>query len=180
MSLVVIGMASAMAITATGAYFTEAVPLNDNLLYAGTVDINLASSTAQTVIVTPGTISGLVPGQYGPGSFLFQVYNQWGTIPVKYKISSVYTNQSVGGYWQLLWVKVRHNSIVVYEGLLNDLDINSVVNTNIDDFLNPGGWHDYYFEYGLGSTAGNGFQGAWAYFNLKVDATQSNNPGWTE
>lgn len=193
LSLAMIAMVSTVAVGATKAYFTETETVSGNVLTAGKVDIDLRPGTPMSILL--GTIgpsgSGLIPGQYGPGLFQIDVYNQnypVSTIPVKYRFSTEFVSQSEGGYWELLWVKVHHTFAgtanpagwpVVYEGLLKDLNINSIDNA-IADFLDPNITHVYYFEYGLASTAGNIYQGANATFNLKVDATQSTNPGWTQ
>ena len=193
LSLVVIAIAAVAGIGATHAYFTDTATINNNIMTAGKVDIDLRQGTPMTVLLdtTQSFIGGLVPGQYGPGLFEVDVYNQgWGvsTIPVKYKFSADFVNQSVGGFWDLLWVKVHHTFAgtsnpsawpVVYEGLLKNLNLNSV-DSAISPFLDPNITHVYYLEYGLDSGAGNAYQGANATFNLVVNATQSTNPGWSQ
>lgn len=189
LSLLIIFLAAIGVIGATQAYFTEQEVLGVNTLTAGKVDIDLRGDGVHSVLL--GTSSGLAPGIYGPGLFHLEIYNQAGgvsTLPVKYRMTSQYVGESEPGYWDLIWVKVHHTNAgtanpaswpVVYQGLLKNLNLNSVDNA-IADYLDPNITHVYYFEYGLDSTAGNEYQGANAQFNLIVDATQTNNPGWTE
>ncbi len=194
LSLLMIATVAVGAIGATQAYFTDREVLGTNTMAAGKVDIDLqgADSVHEVLLNTTQSFKGgLAPGQFSSDIFHMEVYNQgWGvsTLPVKYRITSQYLSQSVGGYWDLLWVRVRHTFAgtanpsawpVIYQGLLKDLDINSVDHA-IADYLDPNITHVFYFEYGLDSSAGNAYQGANATFNILVDATQSTNPGWSE
>jgi predicted ribosomally synthesized peptide with SipW-like signal peptide len=193
MSILTIAIVSVVAVGFTKAYFTDTQAVTDNTLTAGKVNIDVRPGTPMNILLdtTQSFKGGLVPGQYDPTLFEVNVYNQgWGvsTIPVKYRFTTEFVSQSVGGYWDLLWVKVHHTYAgtpnpaswpVVYEGLLKNLNLNSVDNA-IADFIDPNITHVYYFEYGLDSTTGNIYQGANAKFNLRVDATQSTNPGWSE
>lgn len=192
-SLLLILSVGVVAIGATQAYFTDTETITNNIMTAGKVDIDLRGAAQHQILldVTQSFKGGLVPGSYDPALFELDVYNQgWGvsTIPVKYRMTAQGVNQSVPGYWDLLWVKVHHTYAgtpnpaswpVVYEGLLKNLNLNSVDNS-ISDFLDPNITHVFYFEYGLDASAGNAYQGANAQFNIVVDATQSTNPGWTE
>lgn len=186
-------MVAVGAIGATQAYFTDTDTLGVNTLTAGKVDIDLRGDGIHSILLdtTQSFEGGLAPGIYGPGLFHLEIYNQgWGvsTLPVKYRMTSAFVSESKSGYWDLIWVKVRHTYAgtanpagwpVVYEGLLKNLSLNSVDNA-IADYLDPNITHVFYIEYGLDSTAGNQYQGANAQYNLIVDATQVNNPGWTE
>lgn len=194
-SLFSILLVAGLAVGITRAYFTEQEKIDENQLYAGKVNIDLRGGGAAGMKVLLDTTQyfkgGLVPGLYDPALFEVDVYNQGhgvSTIPVKYRFTSQFVSESVGGYWDLLWVKVHHYYAgtadpagwpVVYTGLLKNLSVNSIDHA-IADYLDPNITHVYYFEYGLDSTAGNVYQGANAQFNIVVDATQWNNPGWTE
>jgi predicted ribosomally synthesized peptide with SipW-like signal peptide len=188
-----IALVIALVAGVTYAYFTDTETEENNQLYAGKVNIDLRGDGTHEILLetTQSFKGGLVPGLYDPKIFEMDVYNQgWGvsTIPVKYRFKSEFVSQSVGGYWELLKVRVRHTYAgtanpsawpVVYDGLLKDLNVNSIDHA-IADYLDPNITHVYYFEYGLDSSAGNIYQGANATFNIVVDATQYNNPGWTE
>lgn len=192
-SLLLILSVGAVAIGATQAYFTDTQTVTNNIMTAGKVDIDLRGAANHRIVLdtTQSFRGGLVPGSYDPTLFNLSVYNKgWGssTIPVKYRMSSQFVSESKTGYWDHLLVIVRHSYAgrpdpaswpVVYEGLLKDLNVNSIDNF-IADFLEPNITHEFYFQYGLDSPAGNIYQGANAQFNIVVDATQSTNPGWTE
>lgn len=176
---------------ATGAYFTAQGQTVGNTAQAGTVSLHPGPSDGPTL-----TVTNLAPGlfYYNVGdSFdtnvsgptyppMLHVQNM-GTLAFKYKITPAFNSQTVGGYWELLWVRAyraegsSNTYVKKYEGLLKDMNVGSAT-TGVGN-LGPGSSHDWRFDIGLDSTANNTYQAASANFNFVVDATQTNNPGWT-
>jgi predicted ribosomally synthesized peptide with SipW-like signal peptide len=156
--------------------------------------IPVTGTTGQIVFQTGGpntagiTLSNMLPDQW---SSLYQVdvYNTaQSTTAVKYRITDAFTSQSVGGLYQLLNVRVRHTFCgtptpgswpVVYNGLLEDLDLNSIDHA-IADTLGVNITHCFFFEFQLDDSAGNAFQNQTVAFDLVFDATQPQNPGWSQ
>lgn len=193
MSLLMVAVAGVATISATGAYFTAQGSSINNTAAAGTV-ILLPGLNSGPIM----NISNLAPGLYKynvgdsfdsllPGNNLPMLHVQnMGSLDFKYRIYPVFSSQTVGGYWELLWVRVyraegaSNTYVKKWEGLLKDMD------TNVGSFmpgvgnLSSGSSHDWRFDIGLDSTANNTYQGASATFSIVVDATQTNNPGWTE
>ena len=190
-SLLIIVAVGAVAGGATWAYFTAQGTSNGNTVAAGTLSLTPGLNSGSIM-----SISGLAPGvwKYNVGdSFDSTVHNlpllhiqNTGTLTFKYKIYPAFVSQSVGGYWELLHIRVyraegsSNTYVKKWEGLLKDMD------TNVGSFmsgvgnLDPGSSHDWRFDIGLDSTANNTYQGATSTFNFVVDATQPENPGWTE
>lgn len=156
---------------------------------AGTLDIKLNGANAAGF-----TVDNMQPGVWGSQYYL-EVYNQnapVSTMPVKYRIRTPFVSQSAGGFYDLLWVRVRHTfcgtpnptawPVVAGPVKLNALSMESNATAGIvgGGILGVNISHCYYFEFALDSTAGNAYQGASAAFNLTFDATQVENPGWAE
>ncbi len=107
---------------------------------------------------------------------------------MKYRITEAFTSQSVGGLYQLLNVRVRHTFCgtptpsgwpIVYNGALQGFDVNSIDDA-ISDTLGINITHCYYFEFQLDDSAGNAYQNQTVAFDLVFDATQPQNPGWSQ
>lgn len=192
-SLVIVFAVAAVASVATYAYFTAQGSSTGNTVAAGTLSLSPGLNSGPIM-----NISGLAPGvwKYDVGdSFtsdagahnlpMLHVQNL-GTLTFKYKVYPTFVSQSVGGFWELLHVRVYRAEgsgtayVKKWEGLLKDMD------TNVGSFMSgvgnlaSGSSHDWRFDIGLDSTANNTYQGATSTFNFVVDATQPENPGWTE
>lgn len=195
LSLAMIAMVSTVAVGATRAYFTGQGSSINNTVAAGTI-VLLPGLNSGPIMA----ISNLEPGLYkynvgdaftydslNPATNLPMLHIQnMGSLTFKYRMYATFGSQSVGGFWELLWVRVyraegsSNTYVKKWEGLLKDMD------TNIGSFMSgvgnlaPGSSHDWRFDIGLDSTANNTYQGASSTFNFVVDATQTTNPGWTE
>jgi len=193
LSLVVIVMASAAAIGATQAYFTAQGSSIGNTVAAGTIALHPGLNSGSIMAIT-----GLEPGLFkynvgdpftsdsGSHNLPMLHIQNMGTLTFKYRIYATFGGQSVGGFWDLLWVKAYRaegsstNYVMKWEGLLKDMD------TNVGSFMSgvgdlaPGSSHDWRFDIGLDSTANNTYQGASSTFSFVVDATQPTNPGWAQ
>lgn len=189
-----IAIVSSAAVGATRAYFTGQGSSIGNTAAAGTIILLPGLNSAPIM-----AISGLEPGlfKYNVGDTfpnvnpelpannlpMLHVQNT-GSLTFKYRIHATFGSQSVGGFWDLLWVKAYRaeggSYVKKWEGLLKNMD------TNIGSFMSGvgnlpnGNAHDWRFDIGLDSTANNAYQGASSTFNFVVDATQPTNPGWTE
>jgi hypothetical protein len=162
--------------------------------FTGQDTIPVTGTSGQIVFQTNGpntagiALSNLLPDQW---SSLYQVdvYNTASsTTDVKYRITEAFTSQSVGGLYQLLNVRVRHTFCgtptpsswpIVYDGLLQGFDVNSIDDA-ISDTLGINITHCYYFEFQLDDSAGNAYQNQNVAFDLVFDATQPQNPGWSQ
>lgn len=191
-SLVIVVAVAAVASVATWAYFTAQGTSVNNTVASGTIKLQSPGLNDGPIM----NISDLVPGQwkYNVGdSFDSGAHNlpmlhiqNGGSLTFKYRIYPTFVSQSVGGFWELLHVRAYRAEgtsttyVKKWEGLLKDMD------TNVGSFMSgvgnlaPGNSHDWRFDIGLDQTANNTYQGATSTFNFVVDATQTDNPGWTE
>jgi hypothetical protein len=91
----------------------------------------------------------------------------------------------LAGFYNRIHVRVTSrfcggaDAAQVYEGQLKDLDVTSATS------VSPSGLginitHCYWVEFKLADGAGNEWQGQNAAFDLVFDATQVENPGWSE
>ncbi len=193
LSVFAVAVVALGAVVATRAYFTDTATVPSDLS-SGRLDIELRGPNAGGIIIPVDTtqyfMGGMAPGvEFGP--YEVHVYNKgWGqsTLPVKYAWTSVYGSGSQDMY-DLLNVKVREGNWdwlgaawftepqgVLYSGLLKDMP-NYLQSANS---LNPNITRCTWFYFTLDSTAGNALQGQNVLFDLRLDATQTNNPGWTE
>ena len=189
-SLLSIGVVSAIAIGATRAYFTDREVLGENEISTGRVDVDIRGPYSDGIIIPVDTTQtfegGLFPGREF-GEFAIQVYNQgWGmsTTPIKYSWTSEYTGGSEDLYNKLM-VKVREgncdwdpstagNTLKDYVYLKNMGRVASLSNLGVN--ITRCTW----FWFKLPANADNSYQGLTTQFNLILDATQYDNPGWNE
>lgn len=164
--------------------------------FTGQDTIPVTGTTGKIVFQTNGphtagiTLSNLLPGAW-TSQYSIDVYNTAGsTTAVKYRITDAFGSESVGGLYDKVNVRVRHTFCgtvspapaawpVVYSGSIASLDLNSVDNA-IADALGVNITHCYFFDFQLDPTAGNAFQNQTTTFDLVFDATQPENPGWSE
>jgi len=134
-------------------------------------------------------VASLAPGVYDPGNtWMINVQNKPtadSTLSVKYRFTAGYVSGS-GPLWDSTVVKVEKGFCVavntisspttVYEGPVKNLSF-----TNADASkpnLDPNNTHCYRFSFKLPDAAGNSLQGLAGVFNIVIDATQPENPGW--
>lgn len=181
-SLFVIFAMAVLAIGATGAYFTDSETVAGNTFAAGEVDIEIRGdcSTAQV-------FADMAPGEW-TDPCQYSIYNLASSVPVKYMFDASKVSQTEPGMYSKLNVKVRHTSAgtsnpsswpVVYSGPISGMNIKSPVHA-IAETLDSNISHDYYLQYQLDPSAGNEYQDDSVVFDLNFDATQTDNPGWTE
>jgi predicted ribosomally synthesized peptide with SipW-like signal peptide len=187
----------ALAIGAVGsaAWFTD----QDTVAVSGTagaINIDLSGDAS-----SPMTLTNVLPGVYDNLKRV-NVYNTAGsTVGVKYRLTAAQTGGSAP-MWSALHVKVRHGNCVgpppaeghnngqgtVYEGPIADLNGTAAQVDNVTDpavYPAPPGLGInitacYSFEFKLADDAGNALQSATVNFNIVADATQVQNPGWSE
>lgn len=185
-SLAMVALTGALTIGAARAYFTD----QETVSFA--MDAAKVNIKINGVASVPITLGNLQPGIWSPQQKL-EVYNQntpLSTVSVKYRFQDLFGSQSVAGLYDKLNVRVRHTFAgtpnpgswpVVYNGPLKDLLVDSTVTPGmVAASLGVNITHVFYFDFELDTTAGNTFQGSNATFSLVFDATQTNNPGWTE
>lgn len=193
LSLLTVGLVSAVAIGATRAYFTDQEVLGTNSISTGKLDVELRGDYTDGIIIPVDTTQtfegGLVPGsEFGP--YAITVYNKgWGesTVPVKYGWTPRFTGGS-GMLYNKIDVAVREGNCdwiddawfegdgYLYQGALKDMP------TNLSS-LNPLGVNISrctWFYFSLPTDAGNAYQGLNTQFDLVLNATQVENPGWAQ
>lgn len=189
-SILSLGVVAVVAIGATRAYFTDQDILGTNSISTGKVDVDIRGDFSQGIVIPVDTTQtftgGMFPGREF-GEYAIQVYNQgWGvsTTPIKYSWRAQYTGGS-SYLFDKIQVKVREgncdwdpesagNTLLDYIYIknmgrvasLNDLAVNITRCT--------------WFWFKLPTNADNSYQGLNTQFNLILDATQNDNPGWSE
>ncbi len=111
------------------------------------------------------------------------------SLAVKYRYTSSKTS-STPGFWAALQVQVEQGACVsndisastasvLYDGPLSALEFDNADNTYHGGANLPvNSTHCYRFAFYLDETAGNDLQGGSATFDIVIDATQPENPGW--
>jgi predicted ribosomally synthesized peptide with SipW-like signal peptide len=176
---VLIGTMS-LGIVTSGAWFTDTDTVGVTAT-SGRIDIDAQN-------LEPFTVSNVLPGVW-TSTYDMDVYNTSNsTTAVKYRITDSYTGGNPSFFNQLL-VRVRHTHCVtgadrstwpiVFEGALSDLNWTSA-SSSVSTTLNVNTSHCYAFQFALPSATGNAYQNLSTTFNLVVDATQPENPGWSE
>jgi predicted ribosomally synthesized peptide with SipW-like signal peptide len=184
MSLMTIAAIAVMAIGATGAYFTDQKVVAGNTFTAGRVQIQINGAGA-----APQTFTNMAPGVW-TAPVEYQIYNLSTSLPVKYYFEDRAVSESVAGYYDKINVIVRHTNAgtpnpagwpIVYNGTLRNLAVNSTGTPGIiSPTLGTNITHVFYMQFELDPSAGNVYQGATATADFVFNATQDNNPGWTE
>ena len=182
-SLLTILAVAVVAVGATGAYFTDQEVIAGNTFSTGEVDIDIRGACS-----TPQTFTAMAPGVW-TDTCEYQIYNLASSLPVKYMFDASKISQTEPGMYGLVNVKVLHGHYVtgtspanfsaIYTGPLSGMNINSIDDA-IADTLGTNITHVYYLQFQLDSSAGNEYQGDSVVFDLNFDATQADNPGWTE
>ncbi len=185
-SLFIIAAMTVTTIGATRAYFSSQDTITGNTLGAGKLKVILRADSGSTV---PINIANMAPGIWSSLTNI-GVENPNtpdSTMPLKYRFYDQKTSESVGGFYDKIWVRVRHTWAgtpgtwpIVWEGKLKDLYIDSPTYsiTAPTGGLNVWNTHVYQLEFKLDEGASNTYQGQSATFDLVVYATQVNNPGW--
>jgi hypothetical protein len=190
----------AFGVVGSGAWFTDqtVVPFN---AASGKLDIRAevgppgGSQTLYDPSGVPIALTNLVPGVYNSANTrMISVQNKPAadsTLAAKYRYrSELVTDSTPAGLWAAIVVKAEtgfcvSNNItsptVVYEGPVSGLAF-----TNAAHAPSGGGnlpvntTHCYRFSFKLDDSAGNSLQGKSATFNVIIDATQPENPGWSQ
>jgi predicted ribosomally synthesized peptide with SipW-like signal peptide len=192
-SLVIVIAIAAVASVATWAYFADQETVSSTFS-SGKLDVELRGDNANGITIPVDTTQtfegGMAPGvEFGP--YEVQVYNKgWGqsTLPVKYAWSSNYMggNQS---FYNMIDVKVREGNCdwlnagwfagqgYIYTGKLNLMPTHL---QTVAGLLHPNITRCTWFYFTLDPMADNNYQGLTTNFNLVLDATQNENPGWNE
>lgn len=191
-ALVALGGAAATPAEGTQAWFTDQELVVGNSFTAGKLDIKINPGCG---IVLPVTVQDMEPGKwYGP--YDLEVYNQntpVSTMPVKYRM---YSSNESGTLMSKLNVRVAHSNcvgcprpdwtanpaLVKYAGNVQPMYVDSPTHSitaptgNLDVNIT----HCWQLSFQVDTSAGNGYQGTTASFDLVVDATQVGNPGWSQ
>ncbi len=134
---------------------------------------------------TTMTVADLMPGVYSDPQE-FQIYNTANsTVDVKFRVTDQFVSETYSGFYNKIQVKVNPwncgagpEEATVYEGLLKNLDFNNSQQTLFHDGL-PVNWTAcYHVRFELVPSANNSFQNQGANFNLVMEGTQLENPGW--
>lgn len=195
-SILSLGVVAIVAIGVTRAYFTDQEVLG-NTIETAKVNVNLTGPGVTYIPVNVGghLTGGLLPGQT-IGEYTMTVYNRGhgqSTVPVKYAWSAAYT----GGSQELfdkLEVKVRKGNCDWFtagwftepQGIVTNpagdyfIPLNTLTLLPTESNLGVNITNCTWFWFRLPTNAGNSYQGLNTQFNLVLDATQIDNPGWSE
>jgi len=189
-SILSLGVVAVVAIGATRAYFTDQEVLGTNEISTGKVDVDIRGDHSNGIIIPVDTTQtftgGMFPGREF-GEYAVSVYNKgWGTstTPIKYSWRAEWTGGSKYLY-DRIQVKVREgncdwnpdtagNTLRHYVSLGNMGRVISENNLGVN--ISRCTW----FWFRLPAGADNTYQGLNTQFNLILDATQYDNPGWNE
>lgn len=197
LSIATIALVAAVAVKATGAFFTDTVTNKSNTFTTGTLTLQLSGkdSNGSTVSSPFFNVTGMVPGDTktafveikntGNIGMYFRTYIEGQTDPYylgdQLKLSVVlnpliYTQVLSGFlYGPSNWPIVSDVALSSIEGAAHSLNNNSAV-----DPLAPGFVAIYKVSVTLPTGVDSGYAGKTFTGNLRVDATQSdNNPGPT-
>jgi predicted ribosomally synthesized peptide with SipW-like signal peptide len=167
----------AFGVVGSAAWFTDQDSIEDNSIGAGVLTIDVRSEEGVT---QPFTIENLAPGGEWDGPYPFSIYND-GTLNALYDIGVGDIVQSVGGFKNKVDVKLMPYfggafaddcaGPAAYEGPLAGLSATTSDHVYGDPLLVN--WtHPWKICFALDSSAGNGYQGAWATFDIVVNAYQ--------
>lgn len=161
---------------ATGAssWFFDQDTSEGNTINAGTVDPEIQG--------TPFTISNAKPGIWSDPSETITFFNN-STLTIKYRISAERISESVGGFYDLINMKVERKEgnswNEYYNGKVKGLSIGSG-ECGAMSSVTSGNSHEWRVYLQVDESAGNSYQEANCSFNLVFESTQDNNPGWSE
>jgi predicted ribosomally synthesized peptide with SipW-like signal peptide len=157
MSMLVIALAAALVGGATMAWFTDTATNEANTFTAGNLDV---AAGPQTYTVA---INNMAPGDTINGSF---TVTNTGTLNLKYKVTA-----NTDGATNPNSLFRTGGATVTFTG---GTETGTIAATDPDSLVTVT------YTVALPSSAGNAFQGDSGTLSFTVDATQPNNPGWTE
>jgi hypothetical protein len=174
----------ALGIVTSAAWFTDSDTVAITATSGG-IEVNWDGPNAGGF-----TVSNLMP-QNGfdasPKYDLFVFNSGSSDSAVKYRITDSFTSESVAGFYDELWVRATEYHCgstaevgVAYEGPLADLEFSNQSYAAKYNPLPSNHSACYWFQFALSQFAGNEFQNQSAPFDLVLDATQPENPGWAE
>ena len=175
----------AFGVIGTGAWFTAQDTTGNTTATAGTLSIDARDNGG--TLASGATLTDMAPGVWTDWDNI-NIFNN-GSLDAKYRLQSQFVSQSVGGFYGQIVVEAAHGfangcppsgpaPVQKYLGPLADLEVDS--SQAIADPLEAGNTHKWCFRFKLDEDAGNTFQGQTATFNFVVDATQYENPGWSQ
>jgi hypothetical protein len=133
------------------------------------------------------TVSNLLPGVWSPREEITIFNTPTSTTAVKYRLTDQFGTESLAGLYDRIAIRVTHrfcggiDSSVPYTGALKNLQVtNSMLTGGFADPLPVNESRCFWVEFKLADGTGNAFQGQTATFDLVFDATQPENPGWSE
>lgn len=171
-----------LGVITSGAWFTDSDTVAVTATSGG-INVEWSGPNA-----TGFTVSNLMPqnGFANSPKHALDIYNTGASdSAVKFRVTDLQTGESVAGFYAELWVHVEEidcgaTSVVrvAYSGLLSGLEFTSI-GAKYDPL--PVNFTDCYtFQFALSQFAGNEFQNQSATFDLILDATQPENPGWSQ
>ncbi len=179
----------ALALTAVMAY--GAIGSAAWFTSSDTVAVTATSGKVHvTADPTDFTVSNLMPGVW-TDAYMVQIHNEPdSTVPVKYRVMDEFVSQTVAGFYDQILVKVNQwycgvngpeITPATYQGLLENLVFTNANGPTLFTTglpINTTACYNLYFK--LLDATPNTFQSQTAHFNLDVDATQLENPGWAQ
>lgn len=189
LSLAMIALVGFLAAGATAAWFTHQDVEVGNTFAAGQLVFDIRSHGTFTAGV-PISVTNAAPGIANAHEAMFEVYNHSNSIVMKYRL---YTSKTGGDNY--LYNKLKYQlykcdypinppdycTTWVYRkgGWLKDLTSANYAVPH-DNNVGPNGTHRWKMKLWLDESAGNYYQNKSVTFDIVGDATQPENPGWTE
>jgi predicted ribosomally synthesized peptide with SipW-like signal peptide len=150
-----IGFLVALSIGTAGAYFTDEVSVQDNVVRAGEVEVSVEPTSAAL------GIEALAPGSTVARTLDVRNAGTLGS-------TVVITGAKRAGYtdfYEALTCRVMHGGTVIYDGAMSDLKTAPVE-------IGPAGSARLEFHVGLPAAAGNDLAGDYVRMTLYVNAEQ--------
>lgn len=166
-----------LGIVTSGAWFTDSDTVAVTAT-AGGLDIE-----ANPVSFT---VDDLMPGAWSAPQEI-TIYNTANsTTAVKYRITDDFQSETVAGFFNKIRVRIvqvhcggSSEANTPVEVALSSLNVTSLDSTHSGGL--PVNWtHCYHVQFSLATNTNNTFQNASATFDLVIDATQPENPGWSQ
>lgn len=168
MSLMVIGLVSALVGGATFAWFTDTAVNEGNTFTAGTLKLDFVDD--ETTL--PFNVTNMKPGQSETKSFTLK---NDGSLPMKLKVQVAEVGDGILD--EVLSVAVKYNNQVIFNGSMEQL-MNGVEVTGFEFRAGETVTCDVIVT--MATTADNTYQGATFEGTVTFTGTQTDNPGWDQ
>ncbi len=166
-----------LGIVTSGAWFTD----TDTVAVTATAgDLDIEANPVSF------SVDDLMPGVWSAPQEI-TIYNTANsTTAVKYRITDAAGTESVAGFFNKIRVRIvqlhcgsTSEANAPVEVALSNLNLTNATSTHPSGL--PVNWtHCYSLQFSLATNTGDAFKDASASFDIVIDATQPENPGWSQ